>query len=103
MQVTSTEFAQNVGRYQDEAAHAPVIDTKHNRPYTVLMSASLFEVLSKGRVARSRTWTPIRLRPFPKHPSRRDVPDLTTSSKTGPREPAAPGLRECTSTPHAPR
>ena len=52
MQVTSTEFQQNVGRYQDAAQHAPVIITKRDRPHTVLMSAALFEVLVKGRVAR---------------------------------------------------
>lgn len=52
MRVTSTEFQQNVGRYQDAAMQAPVIITKHNRPHTVLMSAALFEVFTKGRVAR---------------------------------------------------
>jgi hypothetical protein len=52
MRVTSTEFQQNVGRYQDAALQAPVIITKHERPHTVLMSAALFEVVMKGRVAR---------------------------------------------------
>ena len=52
MKVTSTEFQQNVGRYQDAALQAPVIITKHNRPHTVLMSAAMFEVFTKGRVAR---------------------------------------------------
>jgi prevent-host-death family protein len=52
MQVTSTEFQQNVGRYQDAAQQAPVVITKRDRPHTVLMSAALFEVLVKGRVAR---------------------------------------------------
>jgi prevent-host-death family protein len=52
MRVTSTEFQQNVGRYQDAAMQAPVVITKHNRPHTVLMSATLFEVFTKGRVAR---------------------------------------------------
>jgi len=41
MRVTSTDFQQNVGRYQDAAQQAPVIITKHDRPHTVLMSAAL--------------------------------------------------------------
>ena len=53
MKVTSTEFQQNVGRYQDAAQHSPVVITKHDRPHTVLMSATLFEVVMKGRVARN--------------------------------------------------
>jgi prevent-host-death family protein len=52
MRVTSTEFQQNVGRYQDAAMQSPVVITKHNRPHTVLMSAAMFEVFTKGRVAR---------------------------------------------------
>jgi prevent-host-death family protein len=52
MKVSSTEFQQNVGRYQDAALHAPVVITKHDRPHTVLMSAALFEIFAKGRVAR---------------------------------------------------
>ncbi len=52
MKISSTEFQQNVGRYQDAALHAPVVITKHDRPHTVLMSAAMFEVVMKGRVAR---------------------------------------------------
>jgi prevent-host-death family protein len=52
MKVTSTEFQQNVGRYQDAALQAPVAITKNGRPHTVLMSASFFEMVMKGRVAR---------------------------------------------------
>jgi prevent-host-death family protein len=52
MKVTSTEFQQNVGRYQDAALQGPVVITKHDRPHTVLMSAALFEVVMKGRIAR---------------------------------------------------
>jgi len=52
MRVTSTEFQQNVGRFQDEALHAPVSITKNGRPHTVLMSAALFEMVMKGRVVR---------------------------------------------------
>jgi hypothetical protein len=53
MKISSTEFQQNVGRYQDAALLAPLVITKHDRPHTVLMSAALFEVLTKGRVARA--------------------------------------------------
>ena len=52
MKVTSTEFQQNVGRYQDAALQRPVAITKNGRPHTVLLSAALFEVLVKGRIAR---------------------------------------------------
>ncbi len=52
MKISSTEFQQNVGRYQDAALQAPVAITKNGRTHTVLMSASLFEVMMKGRVAR---------------------------------------------------
>ena len=52
MKVTSTEFQQNVGRYQDAALQTPVAITKNGRPHTVLMSATLFEMVMQGRVAR---------------------------------------------------
>jgi len=52
MKITSTEFQQNVGRYQDAAQQAPVVITKNARPHTVLMSAAFFEMVMKGRVAR---------------------------------------------------
>ena len=52
MKVTSTEFQQNVGRYQDAAQQGPVFITRHDRPHAVLMSAALFEVFTKGRIAR---------------------------------------------------
>lgn len=52
MQVTSTEFQQNIGRYQDAALQTPVAITKNGRPHTVLMSAAFFEMVMKGRVAR---------------------------------------------------
>lgn len=50
--VTSTDFQQNVGRYQDAAQQAPVAITKNGRAHTVLVSAHLFEMMLKGRVAR---------------------------------------------------
>ena len=52
MNVTSTEFQQNVGRYQDAAQQAPVAITKNGRTHTVLMSAAFFEMVMTGRVAR---------------------------------------------------
>ncbi len=53
MKVTSTEFQQNIGRYQDAAQQAPVVITKNARPHTVLMSAAFFDLVMKGRVARA--------------------------------------------------
>ena len=52
MKVTSTEFQQNVGRYQDAAQQAPVAITKNGRVHTMLVSAAFFEAVIKGRVAR---------------------------------------------------
>jgi hypothetical protein len=52
MKATSTEFQQNVGRYQDAAQQAPVAITKNGRTHTVLMSAAFFEMVMRGRVAR---------------------------------------------------
>ena len=53
MKVTSTEFQQNVGRYQDAAQLGPVAITKNGRVHTVLMSATFFQLVTKGRVARA--------------------------------------------------
>ena len=50
--VSSTEFQQNVGRYQDMAQRTPVAITKNGREHTIIMSAALFEVITKGRIAR---------------------------------------------------
>ena len=52
MKVSSTEFQQNVGRYQDAAMREPVTITKNGRDHTVLVSAELFEAIMKGRIAR---------------------------------------------------
>jgi prevent-host-death family protein len=52
MKITSTEFQQNVGRYQDAAQRAPIVITKNARPHTVLMSAAFFEIVMNGRIAR---------------------------------------------------
>ena len=52
MKVTSTEFQQNVGRYQDAALTEPVIITKNGRDKNALISAAAFETLVRGRVAR---------------------------------------------------
>ena len=53
MKVTSTQFQQNVGRYQDAAQLGPVAITKNGRVHTVLLSATLFELVTKGRLARA--------------------------------------------------
>ena len=53
MKITATQFQQNVGRYQDAAQQAPVAITKNGRVHAVLMSASFFELLTKGRIART--------------------------------------------------
>ena len=52
MKITSAEFQQNVDRYQDAALQEPVAITKNGRDHTVLVSAALFEVLTKGRIVR---------------------------------------------------
>src|SRR3978361_1235405 len=52
MKVPSTDFQQNVGRYQDAAQQSPVAITKNGRTHTVLVSAAFFEMVMKGRVAR---------------------------------------------------
>ena len=52
MKVSATEFQQNVGRYQDAAQLEPVAITKNGRTHTVLVSAALFELVMKGRLAR---------------------------------------------------
>ena len=45
--VTSTEFRARAGQYLDEAAKAPVIITKHNRPARVLIDIEEYERLRK--------------------------------------------------------
>jgi prevent-host-death family protein len=52
MKISSTEFQQNVGRYQDMAMREPVTITKNGRNHTVLVSADFFETLTRGRVVR---------------------------------------------------
>ena len=52
MKVTAAEFQQDVGRYQEAAQEAPVAITKNGRLHAVLVSAALFEMALKGRVAR---------------------------------------------------
>ena len=41
--VTSTEFRNRAGLYLDQAAKAPVIITKHNRPSRVLIDIEEYE------------------------------------------------------------
>lgn len=52
MKVTSVEFEQDVGRFQDAAQQAPVAISRDGRPHTVLVSAALFETMLRGRIAR---------------------------------------------------
>jgi prevent-host-death family protein len=52
VKITSTEFQQNVGRYQDAAMKEPVTITKNGRDHTVLVSADFFNAVLKGRLAR---------------------------------------------------
>ena len=52
MKISSTEFQQNVGRYQDAAMKEPVTITKNGRDHTVLVSADFFNAVLNGRIAR---------------------------------------------------
>lgn len=52
MEITATEFQQNIGRYQDEALKKPLKITKNGRPHMVLMSNDFFEAVIKGKIAR---------------------------------------------------
>ena len=52
MKITSTEFKNGVGRFQDAAMTQPVEITKNGRIHTVLISADYYELLTHGRIAR---------------------------------------------------
>ena len=52
MRVTSTEFKNRVGQYQDAAMNQPVEITKNGRTHTVLISADCYELLTRGRIVR---------------------------------------------------
>lgn len=52
MRVTSTEFKNSVGRFQDAAMRQPVEITKNGRTHTVLISADYYELLTHGRIVR---------------------------------------------------
>lgn len=52
MKVTSTEFKNGVGRFQDAAMRQPVEITKNGRVHTVLISADYYELLTHGRIVR---------------------------------------------------
>ena len=52
MKISSTEFQQNIGRYQDAAMKEPVTITKNGRDHTVLVSADFFNAVLNGRIAR---------------------------------------------------
>ncbi|MEZ5837295.1 MAG: type II toxin-antitoxin system Phd/YefM family antitoxin [Geminicoccaceae bacterium] len=52
--VTSTEFRARAGQYLDEAAKAPVIITKHNRPARVLIDIEEYDRLQKQSERKAR-------------------------------------------------
>jgi prevent-host-death family protein len=52
MRVTSTEFQNSVGRFQDAAQRQPVEVTKNGRTHTVLISAEYYQLLTHGRIVR---------------------------------------------------
>jgi len=52
MKVTSTEFENGVGQFQDAAMRQPVEITRNGRPHTVLISADYYELLTRGRIVR---------------------------------------------------
>jgi prevent-host-death family protein len=52
VRVTSTEFKNRVGQYQDAAIRQPVEITKNGRTHTVLISADHYALLTRGRVVR---------------------------------------------------
>lgn len=52
MKVTSTEFKNRIGRFQDAAMNQPVEITKNGRTHTVLISADYYELLTHGRIVR---------------------------------------------------
>ena len=52
MQVTETEFQQNIDRYQELAQQTPVVITQNAQPRSVLISAAFFKLIIEGRVAR---------------------------------------------------
>ncbi len=52
MKITSTEFKNAVGRFQDAAMRQPVEITKNGRTHTVLISADYYELLTHGRIVR---------------------------------------------------
>jgi PHD/YefM family antitoxin component YafN of YafNO toxin-antitoxin module len=45
--VTSTQFIQTPGAYQDLAQREPVVITRHNREHTVLLSAEEYRRLKR--------------------------------------------------------
>jgi prevent-host-death family protein len=53
-QVTATDFRQHAGRYLDEAAKAPVVITRHNRPARVLLDIDEYERLTAADARRAK-------------------------------------------------
>lgn len=52
MNITASEFEENIGHYQDAAQLEPVTITRNGQAHTVLLSAHAFELMTKDRVAR---------------------------------------------------
>lgn len=52
--VTATEFRARAGQYLDEAAKAPVVITKHNRPARILLDIEEYERLQKHSTREAR-------------------------------------------------
>jgi prevent-host-death family protein len=52
--VTATEFRNKAGQYIDEAAKAPIVITKHNRPARVLLDIDEYERLQAGDLRRAK-------------------------------------------------
>lgn len=51
--VSAAEFERNFLRFQEEAKTGPIAITRDGQAETVLMSVELYDLIVKGRVARS--------------------------------------------------
>jgi prevent-host-death family protein len=54
--VTSSKFQTHLGRYLDQAAKGPMMITKHNRPFRVLLDIDEYNRL-KARDTRMAYWS----------------------------------------------
>lgn len=51
--VSASEFQRNFERFQEEAKIAPIAISRDGQAESVLISAEMFELIVKGRIARS--------------------------------------------------